>query len=176
MSNDQRTDNNGWKLRGRVRADRRSGGLFEWRQRAREQTEVVPCRGWLWQSKSDLPIITRDRERGMVGEESGQGTASGVVLCCGAGGERERAHAQYGGVAAAAPLELDKLRIPSRHGTMAAVCGFVVTLHRQTNGCRSRAAVGSTSSAAAGYWLLRVCSRNSWLGLFRLHLRFRYFL
>lgn len=35
-----------------------------------------------------------------------------------------------------------------------ALCGLVVTLHRQTIGCRSRAAVGSTSSAAAGYWLL----------------------
>lgn len=143
----------------------------------REQTFVVPCRGRLvmyidgrlWQSKSqsDRPIIREWWESAKRTSDSEWG--------CGAGGEterRERAHNMAEWLQRrAAPL--DKLRIPSRHGTMAEVCGIVVTLHRQTNGCRSRAAVGSTSSATAGYWLLRVCSRNSWLGLFRLHLRFR---
>lgn len=123
----------------------------------------------VWQSKSqsDRPIIrewwesakrTSDSEWGCVVEREVRQR-----------GESARTIWRSG--CSAAPL--DKLRIPSRHGTMAAVCGTVVTLHRQTNGCRSRAAVGSTSSATAGYWLLRVCSRNSWLGLFRLHLRFR---
>lgn len=140
---------------------------------------VVPCRGrlviyidgrlWQSQSQSDRPIIREWWESAERTSDSEWGY--------GAGGEterreRERAHNMAEWLqSSAAPL--DKLRIPSRHGTMAAVCGIVVTLHRLTKGCRSRAAVGSTSSAAAGYWLLRVCSRNSWLGLFRLHLRFR---
>lgn len=139
-----------------------------------EKRTVVPCRGYidgrgrLWQSKSqsDRPII---REWW----ESGQPTPSGVV-----GREvraRPRAHGtiwRSGCSAAPPPRRLTS----SGFRAVMALCGLVVTLHRQTIGCRSRAAVGSTSSAAAGYWLLWVCSRNSWLGLFRLHLRFRYVL
>lgn len=104
-----------------------------------ENRQLVSRRAWLviyvdgrlWQSKSqmDRPII---REWW----ESGGPTPSGVVLWSGRR-DRERARAQYGGVAAAlqrssAPLD-KRRRIPSRHGTMAAVCGFVVTLLAQSN-------------------------------------------
>lgn len=83
--------------------------------------------------------------------ESGQPTPSGVV-----GREvraRPRAHGtiwRSGCSAAPPPRRLTS----SGFRAVMALCGLVVTLHRQTIGCRSRAAVGSTSSAAAGYWLL----------------------
>lgn len=151
--------------------------MFEWRRRAGEENRhlLCPaaadllCTSMADSDKARVSRIVQLLENGGRAQ-SGQATPSGVV-------EREvrqrgeSARTIWRSGCSAAPL--DKLRIPSRHGTMAAVCGIVVTLHRQTNGCRSRAAVGSTSSATAGYWLLRVCSRNSWLGLFRLHLRFR---